>query len=61
MNIERLFQRFKDYKKTLAQLQIALDQSKNDLVHDAVIQRFEFTYELAWKTVKLYLEIKGVE
>lgn len=61
MNIERLFQRFKDFKKTLAQLKIAQDQPKNDLVRDAVIQRFEVTYELAWKTVKLYLEIIGVE
>ncbi len=25
------------------------------------IQRFEFTYELAWKTLKLYLETKDID
>lgn len=32
----------------------------NDLMRDGVIQRFEFTYELAWKTVKEYLEHIGI-
>ena len=32
---------------------------KNDVTRDSAIQRFEFTYELAWKTLKAYLEEKG--
>lgn len=32
----------------------------NDIVRDGVIQRFEFTYELAWKTTKEYLEDLGI-
>jgi len=32
----------------------------SDVVRDGVIQRFEFTYELAWKTTKLYLEDIGI-
>jgi len=32
----------------------------SDVVRDGVIQRFEFTYELAWKTTKAYLEDLGI-
>jgi nucleotidyltransferase substrate binding protein (TIGR01987 family) len=32
----------------------------SDVVRDGVIQRFEFTYELAWKTTKEYLEDLGI-
>ncbi len=31
-----------------------------DLEREGLIQRFEFTYELAWKTLKDYLEDSGV-
>ena len=43
------------FEKALIQLQKALDVPKNEYTRDAVIQRFEFTYELAWKTLKAYL------
>ena len=29
-------------------------------MRDALIQRFEFTYELAWKTIQLYLEAQQI-
>jgi nucleotidyltransferase substrate binding protein (TIGR01987 family) len=29
-------------------------------VQDGVIQRFEFTYELSWKTLKAYFEENGI-
>ncbi|MCD5410047.1 MAG: nucleotidyltransferase substrate binding protein [Clostridiales bacterium] len=32
----------------------------SDVVRDGLIQRFEFTYELAWKTTKDYLEDLGI-
>jgi nucleotidyltransferase substrate binding protein (TIGR01987 family) len=32
-----------------------------DIMRDGVIQRFEYTFELAWKTIKRYLEIYGLE
>ncbi len=34
----------------------ALEQEKNKFTRDAAIQRFEYTYELAWKILKRYLE-----
>ncbi|MDP2962600.1 MAG: nucleotidyltransferase substrate binding protein [Sulfurimicrobium sp.] len=41
--------------KALSSLQAALAQPKNEFVRDAVIQRFEYTYELAWKMLKRHL------
>jgi nucleotidyltransferase substrate binding protein (TIGR01987 family) len=33
----------------------------NEYVQDATIQRFEYTYELAWKYMKALFNYKGVE
>mgnify|MGYP001144604344 CR=1 FL=1 len=35
------------------------DAAEKALLRDGVIQRFEFTFELAWKTLKRYLEEYG--
>jgi len=37
------------FNKALGRLAEALDAPASDLVRDASIQRFEFTFELAWK------------
>lgn len=34
---------------------------ERELMRDGVIQRFEYTFELAWKTLKRYLEEYGLE
>ncbi|XID92556.1 HI0074 family nucleotidyltransferase substrate-binding subunit [Paenibacillaceae bacterium WGS1546] len=33
----------------------------NEYVRDAIIQRFEYTYETAWKVIKSVLSYQGVE
>ena len=33
----------------------------SELMRDGVIQRFEYTFELSWKTLKRYLEVYGLE
>ena len=50
-------------KKKLEQLNAALkslalldDWPYSDVVRDATIQRFEFSFELLWKVVKIYLK-----
>lgn len=43
-------------QKALSSLKLALAQPKDEFVRDAVIQRFEYTYELSWKLLKRYLE-----
>ncbi|MFT5206305.1 MAG: nucleotidyltransferase substrate binding protein (TIGR01987 family) [Candidatus Omnitrophota bacterium] len=32
-----------------------------DILRDATIKRFEFTYELCWKSCKIYLNYKGID
>lgn len=34
---------------------------EKELMRDGVIQRFEYTFELSWKTLKRYLEEYGLE
>ena len=56
-------QRFNNYKKALKQLQDAVELMKERelsiLEKQGVIQAFEYTHELAWKTLKDFLEDRG--
>ena len=51
MTKEQLLLKWEDYHKALHRLEIALTKTldEDDLYLDATIQRFEFTFELAWK------------
>lgn len=51
------------FSKVLHRLEEVLSlQDKNPIVRDSAIQRFEFLFDLAWKTLKLYLEeVHGLE
>ena len=60
MDRQRLHERCADYEKALNQLAKALKQPRDEYLRDSVIQRFEITYELAWKMLKLCLEAEGI-
>ncbi|NLV22272.1 MAG: nucleotidyltransferase, partial [Syntrophomonadaceae bacterium] len=48
MTLDRVQERIINYKKALDKLQRIIDEPEvNDYRLDALIQRFEFTYELA--------------
>lgn len=55
-------QRFENYERALRLLREALNELGNlsTLEKEGTIQRFEFIVELAWKTLKDYLESSGV-
>ncbi|PIU64923.1 MAG: hypothetical protein COS84_07640 [Armatimonadetes bacterium CG07_land_8_20_14_0_80_40_9] len=36
-------------------------QAKDELDKDGVIQRFEFTFEQFWKSLRIFLEDEGLE
>lgn len=56
--------RFKERKQDLIdatnRLKEALNEKESELMIDAVLHRYEFTFELAWKTLKDHLEYLGV-
>lgn len=59
----RWIQRFNNYSKALDQLLKAVDLAEtrdlSDLEEQGLIQAFEFTHELAWKTIKDFLNHRG--
>lgn len=56
-------QRFENFNKAYSQLNAAIiDFDKLSLLEkEGLIQRFEYTFELAWKTLKDYLESQDVD
>ena len=54
-----------NYRKALHRLAEVVNVAKvrelNDFEADGMIQRFEFTFELAWKLLKSYAEYQGVD
>ena len=44
------------FRNALHSLDRAIAQPKNEFTRDAVIQRFEYTFELAWKAMKRYFK-----
>jgi len=43
------------FRQALARLHGALAENETEIVRDALIQRFEFTYELGWKCMFYWL------
>jgi nucleotidyltransferase substrate binding protein (TIGR01987 family) len=64
MNDIRWKQRLQNFDRAFVLLRSGLESKElaafSDLEREGLIQRFEYTYELAWKTVKDYLEENGV-
>lgn len=65
----RWIQRFSNYRKALFMLRKAVDivsvsrlndTDEDDLMAEGLIQRYEYTHELAWKVMKDYAEYQGI-
>lgn len=53
-------QRFQNYAKAVGQLTKFLEKSElNELEAQGLVQCFEYTYELAWNTIKDFFEAQG--
>lgn len=61
----RWIQRFNHFVKALSQLREAVELSNqrplSKLEEQGLVQAFEFTHELAWNTLKDFLESRGVQ
>jgi len=61
MSQERFEERKQELQNAIQRLEESVLAPKSDIVRDSAIQRFEFTFELAWKALQLYLENQGLE
>jgi nucleotidyltransferase substrate binding protein (TIGR01987 family) len=53
--LEKLKRKLEDAKKAIVTLEEILMEKYSKIVRDATIQRFEYTFEVAWKLLKEYL------
>jgi nucleotidyltransferase substrate binding protein (TIGR01987 family) len=62
VNKLRWKQRYQNYEKAYARLSEGILLDNYDSLQEAgLIQTFEFTFELGWKTLKDYLELLGFD
>ncbi|MGA1194888.1 MAG: nucleotidyltransferase substrate binding protein [Candidatus Latescibacterota bacterium] len=64
MDDTRWKQRFQNFERAFLLLKSTFKDrplsEMSDLEKEGVVQRFEYTFELAWKTIKDYLEYTGI-
>ncbi len=54
-------QRFQNFEKAFFKLRESLEEEDlNELERNGVVKRFEFTFELGWKTLKDYMQEQGM-
>lgn len=58
LNIDPLIKAHTALQEALKRANMTIE---DDMLRDACIQRFEFTFELAWKTLKRILAYRGIE
>ena len=58
--MKRYEERKQELLNATQRLKEALQEKETDITIDGTLHRFEFTFELAWKTMKDYLEYSGV-
>lgn len=58
--MQRFIQRKKEFNNAYERLKEALKEQESEIVIDGALHRFEFTFELAWKSLKDYLEYMGL-
>ncbi|MDA2935674.1 nucleotidyltransferase substrate binding protein [Patescibacteria group bacterium AH-259-L05] len=56
----KLYSLIKDLKKANQRLKQATKASPTRMNKDATVQRFEFTFELGWKTIQEYIRDQGL-
>lgn len=63
MSVEKIKELYGDFKNALDRMAAALKENinKNQTAVDGTIQRFEFTFELAWKLQSAILSYNGMD
>lgn len=58
--MKRYEERKQELLNATERLKEALQENESEIVIDGTLHRFKFTFELAWKTLKDYLEYSGI-
>ncbi|SNR61029.1 HI0074 family nucleotidyltransferase substrate-binding subunit [Desulfurobacterium atlanticum] len=65
--MDRLNKVIEDFEKSVTRLEEAISKTESSIntedypfFRDSAIQRFEFTFEIMWKAIKLFLEKEGI-
>jgi nucleotidyltransferase substrate binding protein (TIGR01987 family) len=61
LRVERAGLLLSDFTRALERLEQALAKPEDEFLRDACIQRFEFTFELAWKGIQAVARLEGQE
>jgi nucleotidyltransferase substrate binding protein (TIGR01987 family) len=56
---DRFVLALEQFARALSRLRAVLERPEDDVVRDAMIQRFEFTFEMAWKAMYRLLRQRG--
>ena len=59
MTSDRTRLQIEQFEKALGRLREVLAMNETDIVRDALIQRFEFTFEMAWRSLWRWLNDRG--
>ena len=58
--MKRFEERKQDLARATERLKEALNEKETEIAIDGTLHRFEFTFELAWKTMKDLMEYNGI-
>ena len=57
-NMTKLEAITKQFREALSRMEEILAEEKTTIIRDAALKRFEFTFDLVWKTMRAFLEEK---
>ena len=57
-NLERALSRLKE---AIAKRESLFEEGFSDFYLDVIVKRFEFTFEMSWKSIKRYLDFNGID
>lgn len=58
MSSQRFLDQLRFFQQALGRLEEALSLNETDIVRDSIVKRFEFSFEMGWKALYHYLDLR---